>query len=131
MAPVEPVIVEYCVKLSRIGQPLTREEAVALAISLITGTELENTVIAWKKPRRPELESQLRKRELRDAEESESKGLDLSVVNLRVLLDAVRVSGGDNEEALLLKQKEDLAAELVRRRNLRNTTSPSGDDSHY
>jgi hypothetical protein len=49
MAPVEPVIVEYCVKLSRIGQPLTREEAVALAISLITGTELENTVIAWKK----------------------------------------------------------------------------------
>jgi hypothetical protein len=73
----------------------------------------------------------LRKRELRDAEESESKGLDLSVVNLRVLLDAVRVSGGDNEEALLLKQKEDLAAELVRRRNLRNTTSPSGDDSHY
>jgi hypothetical protein len=84
-----------------------------------------------QKKNRPELESpQLQKRKLRDAEEKEAKGEDLSVLNLRVLVENLRVAGDDNEEALLPKQKEELAAELVRRRNIRDTNSCSGDENH-
>jgi hypothetical protein len=49
MHSVEPTIVAYCIKCSRIGQPLTQDQVLALAISLIEGTDVAVRVIAWKK----------------------------------------------------------------------------------
>jgi hypothetical protein len=49
MEAVEPTIVAYCIKCSKIGQPLTHEQVLALAISLIEGTDVAAQVINWKK----------------------------------------------------------------------------------
>jgi hypothetical protein len=49
MESVEPTIVAYCIKCSRIGQSLTQDQVLSLAILLIEGTEMAAQVIAWKK----------------------------------------------------------------------------------
>jgi hypothetical protein len=49
MELVELPIVAYCIKCSRIGQPLTQDQVLTLAVSLIEGTEMAARVIAWKK----------------------------------------------------------------------------------
>ena len=49
MESAEPLIVAYCLKCSRIGQPLTHEQVRTLAASLVEGTEVEKQVISWKK----------------------------------------------------------------------------------
>jgi hypothetical protein len=49
MELAEPTIVAYCIKCSRISQPLTHDQVRALAISLIDGTEVAKQVINWKK----------------------------------------------------------------------------------
>jgi hypothetical protein len=75
-----------------------------------------------QKKNKPDLVSQLQRREVRDAEEKEANGVDLNMLSLRVLVNNLRVAGDADEESLLPKQKEELAAELVRRRNRRDTT---------
>lgn len=46
---IEPVLVEYCIRLARIGQPLTKDQLTGLAISMIEGTSIEEKLNAWKK----------------------------------------------------------------------------------
>ena len=48
MEAVEPFIVEYCIRLARIGQPLTKKQVISLATLLIKDTETEIMVIKWK-----------------------------------------------------------------------------------
>jgi hypothetical protein len=45
---VEPLLVEYCLKLSNIGQPLTKFQLLSLAESLIDGTDLKDNMIKFK-----------------------------------------------------------------------------------
>jgi molybdopterin converting factor small subunit len=68
------------------------------------------------------VEAQLKSRELREAKERESNGNGLNKVDLRVLLEEIQTVGDDDEVALLPKSREELEAELERRRN-RNTES--------
>jgi hypothetical protein len=49
MEVVEPTIVAYCIKCSKISQPLMHEQVLALAILLIEGTDMAVQVICWKK----------------------------------------------------------------------------------
>jgi hypothetical protein len=49
LAEMEPILVEYCMHLARIGQPLTKDQFPGLAISTIEGTSLEEKVNASKK----------------------------------------------------------------------------------
>jgi hypothetical protein len=37
LAEMEPILVEYCIRLARIGQALTKDQLVGLAISMIEG----------------------------------------------------------------------------------------------
>jgi hypothetical protein len=48
VASIEPLIMVYCLCLARIGQPLVQDQLCSLAISIITGTPLEQQVINWK-----------------------------------------------------------------------------------
>ncbi len=48
MLDLEPLLVDYVVRLSEIGMPLNREGVIKLAISMITGQPMEEKVIAWK-----------------------------------------------------------------------------------
>ena len=45
---VEPIIVDYCVRLANMGAPLSREQVIALADSLICGTEHRQKLIEFK-----------------------------------------------------------------------------------
>ncbi len=49
MAEIEPLLVEYVVKLSEIGMPLNKGGVIELATSMISGQPLEEKVIAWKR----------------------------------------------------------------------------------
>jgi hypothetical protein len=49
LSELEPLLVDYCIKLSEIGQPLTKTHVMALIASMIDDQELEKKVIAWKK----------------------------------------------------------------------------------
>ncbi len=49
LAELEPLLVDYCLKLSAIGQPLMKDQVMALVSSMIDNQELEEKVIAWKK----------------------------------------------------------------------------------
>jgi hypothetical protein len=64
-----------------------------------------------------------RRRELRLAKERDSQGTGLSEVDIRVLLEELETLGDDNEVALLPKTREELLAELVRRRNRNSATN--------
>jgi molybdopterin converting factor small subunit len=75
-----------------------------------------------QKKTKKEVEAQLKSRELREAKERESNGNGLNKVDLRVLLEEIQTVGDDDEVALLPKSREELEAELERRRN-RNTES--------
>ena len=48
MAEIEPLLVDYVVKLSDIGMPLNKGGVIELATSMISGLPLEEKVIAWK-----------------------------------------------------------------------------------
>jgi hypothetical protein len=48
LANVEPLLVEYCIRLSKIGAPLTRNEVRSLAFSMIEGTDYYDDVIDFK-----------------------------------------------------------------------------------
>ena len=45
----EPLIVEYCTRLANMGAPLWRDQAIILAESLISGTDLKDEFIKFKK----------------------------------------------------------------------------------
>jgi hypothetical protein len=49
LAELEPLLIDYCLKLSAIGQPLTKDQVMALMTSMIDNQELEEKVIAWEK----------------------------------------------------------------------------------
>jgi hypothetical protein len=49
LAEMEPILVEYCMRLARIGQPLTKDQLTSLAISMIEGTMVEEKVKVWKR----------------------------------------------------------------------------------
>jgi hypothetical protein len=49
LAELELLLVECCLKLSAIGQPLTKDRVMALVSSMIDDQELEEKVIAWGK----------------------------------------------------------------------------------
>jgi hypothetical protein len=49
MLVLEPVIVDYVIKLSNIRTPLNQNGAIELATSMIAGLPLEEKVIEWKK----------------------------------------------------------------------------------
>jgi hypothetical protein len=51
IADVEPLLVEYCIRLSKIGTPLTQSEVRCLAFSLIQGTEYQRDMIVFKSKR--------------------------------------------------------------------------------
>ena len=51
LAGIEPLIVEYCQRLSDIGAPLTRDQVIHLAYSAIKGTIHYDKLIAFKKKR--------------------------------------------------------------------------------
>ena len=76
-----------------------------------------------QKKNRQETEAQLQRRELRAAKEKELKGKYLSNVDIRVLLEELQTEGDGNEAALLSKSREELEAELERRRNRPNLTT--------
>jgi hypothetical protein len=77
-----------------------------------------------QKKNRKEVEAQLKRRELREAKERESNGNGLNKVDIRVLLEELKMVGDDDEVALLLaKSREELEAELERRRNRNNVTN--------
>ena len=65
----------------------------------------------------------MQRRELRAAKEKELKGKYLSNVDIRVLLEELQTEGDGNEAALLSKSREELEAELERRRNRPNLTT--------
>jgi hypothetical protein len=65
----------------------------------------------------------LQRRELRAAKEREFKRKYLSNADIRVLLEEVEKEGDANEAALLPKSREELLAELERRRNRNNATT--------
>jgi hypothetical protein len=49
---IEPYIVDWCVRLSNMGAALTKDQVIALAESLIDGTEYKDKLIAFKKRER-------------------------------------------------------------------------------
>jgi hypothetical protein len=49
LAELEPLLVDYCFKHSAIGQPLTKDQVMALVSLMIDNQELEEKVIAQKK----------------------------------------------------------------------------------
>jgi hypothetical protein len=49
LAEIEPILVQYCIRLAKIGQPLTKDQLTGLAISMISGTTIEEKVKDWKK----------------------------------------------------------------------------------
>ena len=76
-----------------------------------------------QKKNRQETEAQLQRRELRAAKERESKGKYLNNADIRVLLEELQKEGDAYEAALLPKSREELLAELERRRNRNNVTT--------
>jgi hypothetical protein len=51
MGLIEPELVKWCIKLARMGAPLTKEQVHNLARELIAGTELETRLLEFKKKR--------------------------------------------------------------------------------
>ncbi len=51
MSPVEPHLVELLCSMASIQRCLSSSECIALANDLIAGTELESTIVNWKKKR--------------------------------------------------------------------------------
>ena len=51
LAGIEPLIVDYCQRLSEIGAPLTRDQVIHLAYSAIQGTIHYDKLVAFKKKR--------------------------------------------------------------------------------
>lgn len=49
MSAIEPVLVEYCMQLSEMGAPITRDQVLLLAESLIKGTDVEKLYINLKR----------------------------------------------------------------------------------
>jgi len=49
LSELEPLLIDYCIKLSEIGQPMTKANVMALVESMIGDQQLEKKVIAWKK----------------------------------------------------------------------------------
>jgi hypothetical protein len=85
--------------------------------------ELKQLGDSPQKKNRAETEAQLRRRELRAAKERDSKGNALNIVDIRVLLEELATLGDDNEVAVLPKSREELLAELERRRNRNDATN--------
>ena len=52
MHEVEPIIVDYCIKLARMGSPLNRDQVELLARDIIAGTPTEQRMLAFKKQRK-------------------------------------------------------------------------------
>ena len=46
---LEPVIIDFCVKLARMGSPLGKEQVITLANDLLKGTGVEDPLFAYKK----------------------------------------------------------------------------------
>jgi hypothetical protein len=46
---VEGLICQYCIRLAKIGLPLTKDQVIGIALSLIEGTAVEENVKEWKK----------------------------------------------------------------------------------
>jgi hypothetical protein len=90
---------------------------------LITGiAALKQLGDSPQKKNRQDTEAQLQRRELRSAKERELKRKYLSNVDIRVLLEELQQVGDANEAVLLPKSREELLAELERRRNRSNVT---------
>jgi hypothetical protein len=46
LSELEPLLIDYCQKLSQIGQPLSKDQVMSLVSSMIDNQELEEKVIA-------------------------------------------------------------------------------------
>lgn len=46
---MEPILVDFCIKLARMGQPLGKEQVLCLANDLIKGTESQERLVEYKK----------------------------------------------------------------------------------
>ena len=46
---IEPIICEFCIRLGKMGRPLTKTTVIELANDLVSGTELECEIINFKK----------------------------------------------------------------------------------
>jgi hypothetical protein len=49
VAKMEPVLVQYCIRLCKVGKALDKQQVLLLANSLIKNNDCEKFVIAWKK----------------------------------------------------------------------------------
>ncbi len=49
---IEPIICEFCIRLGKMGRPLTKTTVIELANDLVSGTELECEIINFKKLRK-------------------------------------------------------------------------------
>jgi hypothetical protein len=52
LSAMEPLLVEWCIKMAKIGQALTKENVIGLATELIEGTEHADKLEAFKKKRK-------------------------------------------------------------------------------
>ena len=59
MAEVEPLICQFCIRLGKMGQPLTKKTIIEFANSIISKTEYQDKVEAAKELRGLEDESKL------------------------------------------------------------------------
>ena len=51
LSTIEPIIVEYCLRLANMGAPLSGDQVICLADSLISGTKIQESLIEFKKKR--------------------------------------------------------------------------------
>ena len=49
LSTIEPIIVEYCLRLANMGAPLSGDQVICLADSLISGTKIQESLIEFKK----------------------------------------------------------------------------------
>ena len=49
LSSVEPIIVDYCLRLANMGASLSREQIICLADSIIAGTKIQQSLINFKK----------------------------------------------------------------------------------
>jgi hypothetical protein len=52
MKDVEPLLLEFCICLAKMGKPLTKLTVIELANDLVCGTEVEDQVMECKKVRK-------------------------------------------------------------------------------
>ena len=49
LSEIEPILVQYCVRLAKIGPPVTKDQLTRVALSMIKGTSIEEKIKAQKK----------------------------------------------------------------------------------